>query len=136
MNTIFSTYKCSNRVWRLLIATSDIIDGNKPVKDLRRKLKRMVRSIKDVEKQLKYFESIYEPPRIIVIKPHDGVSSWFFIIPCWGDNYEIITPDTYEEFIVNDKKCFLGRLHSLQRGLSSCKKKLIAEGFLTEADFL
>ncbi|EFF0318313.1 hypothetical protein CCT18_003144 [Escherichia coli] len=136
MSSIFSKYRCHNRVWRLLIATSDIIEGNKPVKDLRRKLKRMVHSIKEIEKDLEYYENIYEPPRITVIKPHDGVSSWFFIIPCWGDNYEIITPDTYEEFIVKDKKYFLEQLHSLQRGLSYCKKELIGKGFLTEADFL
>ncbi|HFX4332460.1 TPA: hypothetical protein ACIEMN_001416 [Escherichia coli] len=136
MSSIFSEYGYDNRVFRLLFDTSDIIEGKKPVKDLRRELKRMVRSIKEIEKDLEYHENNYKPPRIIVIEPHDGVFSWFFVIPCWGDNYETVTHNTYEEFIVNDKKNFLRQLHNLQYWLSYCKKELIREGFLTEADFL
>ncbi|EAP7579502.1 hypothetical protein EK521_04205 [Salmonella enterica] len=136
MSSIFYKCKYRNRVGRLLRNISDIVEGKKPVKDLRRKLKRIVHSIKEIEKDLEHYENNYEPPRVIVIEPHDGLLSWFFVIPCWGDNYEIITRDTYEEFIASDKECFLEQLHGIRRGLSYCKEDLIREGFLTEEGIL
>ncbi|MDM3232129.1 hypothetical protein OGW07_13125 [Citrobacter sp. Cf078] len=136
MSNIFLKNGYGRRVWRLLNTTYDILKGDKPVKDLRRKLNRMIRSIKEIEKDLEYYRGSYEPPKIIEISPRDCGIAGFYIMSCWRDNFELYTPETYEELFTQDKEFFLEMLNSHLNGLNSCKNDLIEKGFLTEADFL
>lgn len=138
MCTIFVKKRYYERLLQmsLTIMSLDYYYRDKTSKDLRRKLNRMVRSIKKIEKDFEHYKNSYEPPEIIEISPRDCGVAGFSVMSCWRDDFEIYTRETREELLSQDKEPFLKVLDMFQSDINSIKREFIAEGFLTEADFL
>ncbi|EPI9975979.1 Uncharacterised protein [Escherichia coli] len=138
MCTIFVKKRYNERLLQMSLAIMSLGQHyrDKSSKDLRRKLNRMVRSLKKIEKDFEHYKNSYEPPEIIEISPRDCGVAGFYVMSCWRDDFEIYTRETREELFSQDKDFFLKVLDMFKLDINSIKRELIAEGFLTEADFI